>query len=109
MQTGFRKRGQSGIEVSDWFPHLGGVIDELCVIRSMWTTDNNHVAQLQFHTGKHRLDGSQPSLVRWVHYGLGTLNENLPQFVVMGRQPADSTGGPEAHGGDYLGPSIAAS
>ena len=103
-QIGFKKYGQNGTEVSDWFPHIGGVIDEIALIRSMWTTDNNHVAQLQFHTGKHRLDGSEPALGSWVHYGLGSLNENLPSYVVMGRQPSDLTGGPESHGGSYLGP-----
>lgn len=103
-QTGHRKRGRSGIEVSDWFPRIGSIVDEICVIRSMWTTDNNHVAQLQFHTGKHRLDGSQPSIGSWVHYGLGSLNDNLPQFVVMGRPPSDLTGGAQSHGADYLGP-----
>ncbi|MBL8223203.1 MAG: DUF1501 domain-containing protein, partial [Bryobacterales bacterium] len=45
MQTGYRKRGQSGIEVSDWFPHTGECIDDIAVVRSLWTTDNNHGAQ----------------------------------------------------------------
>ncbi len=51
MQVGFRRRGQSGIEMSDWWPNLAGCADDLAVVRSMWTTDNNHGAQLQFHTG----------------------------------------------------------
>ena len=46
--------------------------------------DIDHGAQLQFHTGRNRLDGFFPTIGSWVHYGLGTLNENLPQFVVMG-------------------------
>ena len=50
----------------------------------MWTTDNDHGAQLQFHTGRHALEGAFPTIGSWVHYGLGTLNENLPQFVVLG-------------------------
>ena len=41
------------------------VIDDIALVRSMWTTDNNHVAQLQFHTGKHRLDGSEPAIGAW--------------------------------------------
>ena len=45
--------GRAGIEVSDWWPHLGGCIDDIAVVRSMWTTDNDHGAQLQFHTGRH--------------------------------------------------------
>ena len=103
-QIGFQQYGQNGTYVSDWFPHIGRMIDDIALIRSMWTTDNNHVAQLQFHTGKHRLDGSEPSIGSWVNYGLGSLNNNLPSFVVMGRQPSDLTGGPESHGGNYLGP-----
>ena len=84
LQVGYRKRGESGIEVSDWWPHVGGCVDDLAVIRSMWTNDIDHGAQLQFHTGRNRLDGFFPTIGSWVHYGLGTLNENLPQFVVMG-------------------------
>lgn len=104
MQVGYRPRGQSGIEVSDWWPHLGGCVDDLAIVRSMWTTDNNHGAQLQFHTGRHSLDGFFPTIGAWVHYGLGSLNENLPQFVVLGRPVADCCGGVEAHGSSYLGP-----
>ena len=59
MQVGFQKRGKSGLEVSDWFPHVGGCIDDIAVVRSMWTTDNNHGAQLQFHTGRHVLDARE--------------------------------------------------
>jgi hypothetical protein len=93
MQIGYSKRGQSGIEVSDWWPHVGSCIDDIAVVRSMWTTDNNHGAQLQFHTGRHVLDGQFPTIGSWVHYGLGSLNENLPQFVVMGKPIAAA--GPE--------------
>jgi len=104
LQVGFRKRGENGIEVSDWFPHIGGCIDDLAIVRSMWTTDNDHAAQLQFHTGRHIFDGFYPSIGSWVHYGLGSLNENLPQFVVMGPPPGDCCGGVGAHDGSYLGP-----
>ncbi len=104
LQTGFQKRGKSGIEVSDWFPHIGNCIDDIAVVRSVWTTDNNHGAQMQFHTGRHVLEGQFPTIGAWVHYGLGSLNENLPQFVVLG-EPIDSCcGGPGAHGASYLGP-----
>ncbi len=104
MQVGFRPYGESGIEISDWWPHVGNCVDDIAVVRSMWTTDNDHGAQLQFHTGRHILDGFYPSIGSWVHYGLGTLNENLPQFVVMGPPPGDCCGGPGAHNGSYLGP-----
>jgi hypothetical protein len=104
LQVGFRKRGQSGIEISDWWPHLGKCADDLAVIRSMWTTDSNHGAQLQFHQGRHRLDGYHPTIGAWTHWGLGALNENLPQFVVLGTPVADCCGGMNAHGASYLGP-----
>ena len=104
MQVGFQKHGQSGLEISDWWPHLAHCVDDLAIVRSMWTTDNNHGAQLQFHTGRHALEGFFPTIGSWVHYGLGAINENLPQFVVMGTPLADCCGGSEAHGSDYLGP-----
>ncbi len=104
MQTGYRKRGESGIEISDWWPHVGGCVDDLAIVRSMWTEDSNHGAQLQFHTGRHRVDGFFPTIGSWVNYGLGSLNENLPQFVVMGDPLADCCGGMEAHRANYLGP-----
>ncbi len=84
MQVGWKKRGSSGIEMTDWWPHLSKCVDDLCFVRDMWTTDNDHAAENQFHTGRHKLDESQPSVGAWAHYGLGTLNENLPKFVVLG-------------------------
>lgn len=99
LQVGFKKYGQSGIEVSDWLPHIGGCVDDLAVIRSTWTTDDNHGAQTQFHSGRHMLDGEFPTLGAWVHYGLGTLNENLPQFVSVGRREYWNL-----KDGHYLGP-----
>ncbi len=107
LQIGFRKRGQSGIEVSDWWPHLGECVDDLSVIRSMWTTDNDHGAILQFHTGRHIFDGYLPTVGSWVHYGLGSLNENLPQFIALGEPPGDCCGGMGTHGAGYLGPANA--
>jgi len=104
LQVGYRKRGESGIAISDWWPHLGECVDEMAIVRSMWTTDNNHGAQLQFHTGRHRLDGFFPTVGSWIHYGLGSLNDNLPQFVVLGTPIADCCGGQGAHGAHYLGP-----
>jgi hypothetical protein len=70
----------------------------------MWTTDNDHAAQLQFHTGRHIFDGLFPSIGSWVHYGLGSLNDNLPQYVVLGSGPGECCGGNGAHGASYLGP-----
>ncbi len=104
MQVGFKKRGKSGIAVSDWWPHVGDCIDDLAVVRSLWTTDNNHGAQLQYHTGRHSLEGAHPTIGSWAHYGLGSLNDNLPQFVVLGTPLADCCAGVNGHGADYLGP-----
>ncbi len=84
MQVGWKKHGESGIEMTDWWPHLARQVDELCFVRNMWTTDNDHAAENQIHTGRHRLDEQQPSLGAWAHFGLGTLNENLPKFAVLG-------------------------
>lgn len=104
MQVGYQKHGESGLEISDWWPHLSRCADDLCLIRSMWTEDSNHGAQLQFHTGRHRVDGFFPTIGSWANYGLGSLNENLPTFVVMGTPLADCCGGMEAHRANYLGP-----
>src|SRR5215470_7483819 len=99
LQVGFKKYGKSGIEVSDWLPHTGECIDDIAVIRSVYTTDDNHGAQTQFHTGRHMLDGEFPNLGAWVHYGLGSLNDNLPQYISIGNREYWN-----AKDGHYLGP-----
>ena len=78
----FAKHGESGMEISEKFPHLAKLSDELCVIRSMHAESNNHAPALfQMQTGD-RLSG-RPSIGSWVNYGLGSENENLPGFVVL--------------------------
>jgi hypothetical protein len=99
LQVGHRKHGENGIEISDWFPHLARNVDKLAIVRSMWTTDSNHGAQTQFHSGRHNNDGDFPTLGGWVTYGLGTLNENLPQFVNIGNREYWNK-----RDGHYLGP-----
>ncbi len=99
LQVGYRKHGESGIEVSDWFPHIAEQVDKLAVVRSMWTTDSNHGAQTQFHSGRHNNDGAFPTLGAWVHYGLGSLNDNLPQFISIGTRETWNR-----RDGHYLGP-----
>ena len=99
LQIGFHKYGESGIELSDWVPHMGSCIDDISVVRSMWTTDDNHGAQTQFHSGRHMLDGEFPTLGAWVDYGLGSINDNLPQFISMGNREYWN-----AKDGHYLGP-----
>jgi hypothetical protein len=104
MQVDFRKRGQSGIEVTDWWPEVGACVDDISVVRSMWTSFNDHGAILEAHTGRHIFDGLFPTVGAWVHYGLSSMNEDLPAFVALGAPPLDSTGGVQAYGADYLGP-----
>ena len=84
LQTGYKTYGQSGLVVSDWFQHIGRMRDDLAVVRSLWTMDNDHGAQLTWHTGRHVREGGLPTIGSWVCYGLGSLNANLPEYVVLG-------------------------
>ncbi|MCC7338802.1 MAG: DUF1501 domain-containing protein [Pirellulaceae bacterium] len=78
----FRKYGQSGLDVSELFPHVAQHADELCVIRSMYADVPNHEPSLLLmNTGEARL--VRPSMGSWLTYGLGTDNQNLPAFVAM--------------------------
>ncbi len=78
----FSQRGQSGLWVSDLFPHIAGVADKICVVRSMVGELPLHGQQnLLLHTG--RILGQAPSLGAWISYGLGTENRNLPGYVVL--------------------------
>ena len=78
----FRKYGQSGIEVSDLFPHIGRCVDDICFINSMQTAGASHFPeQMRLHTGSDRLQ--RPTLGSWVLYGLGTENQNLPGFITI--------------------------
>jgi hypothetical protein len=104
LNTGYRKYGQCGLEVGDWWTHVGQCADDLAVVRSLWTTDNDHGAQLQFHTGRHVREGAHPTIGSWIAYGLGTLNQNLPEYVVLGEPTGDCCGGSWTHGAAYLGP-----
>ncbi|MBP88866.1 MAG: sulfatase [Planctomycetaceae bacterium] len=105
LQIGYRKRGELGIEVTDWWPHLSTCVDDISFVRNMWTTDNDHAAENQIHTGRHKLDETQPSIGAWVTYGLGSQNENLPQFVVLGGPTRADT--KESIDSYYLGPKYA--
>ena len=78
----FRPGGKCGTLVSDLFPHLRELMDDICLIKSMNSDDNEHYqATLGIHTGSFFF--SRPSIGSWVSYGLGTLNRNLPSFVVL--------------------------
>jgi len=81
-QWTFRPGGKCGTMVSDVFPHLREQMDDVALINSMKSDDNEHFqATLAIHTGSFFF--SRPSLGSWVSYGLGTLNQNLPSFVVI--------------------------
>ena len=100
----FARRGASGIPVSDWFPHVGGVIDEIAVVRSMWCHEVNHFpAVIETCTGHRGRQFDHPSFGAWISHALGSANRNLPTFVNLGRpsSPVQLTGG-------YLGAGVSA-
>ncbi len=78
----FRPRGKSGVEVTDLFPHMAGMVDDMCIVRSLHGDHNDHFqAAMGIHTGS--VTVKRPSIGSWVSYGLGTENRNLPSFVVL--------------------------
>jgi hypothetical protein len=77
------------------------------VVRSLWTIDNDHGAQLTWHTGRHVREGGLPTIGSWVSYGLGSGRQNLPEYVVLGVPTGDCCGGVWTHGAGYLGPEYA--
>ena len=96
----FRQRGQSGLWVSELFPHIAQVADKLCVVRSMVGELPLHGQQnLLLHTG--RILGQAPSFGAWVSYGLGTENANLPGYVVLNNDWVPN-GGLENFGSSFL-------
>jgi Protein of unknown function (DUF1501) len=103
LQAGYKAYGESGLVVGDWFRHVGECADDLAVVRSLWTIHNDHGAQLTWQTGRHPRELDHPTLGSWVCYGLGTLNQNLPEYVVLGVPTGDCCGGAFTHGAAYLG------
>ena len=107
---GFRPCGESGLMISELFPHLGTMADELCVIRSLHTDIVEHFqAVLAMHTGSATVP--MPSLGAWLSYGLGTFNPDLPAYVVLcerlpyaGSQVWDSSFLPPLHQGVRIVP-----
>src|SRR5262245_27082352 len=78
----FKPGGKCGTMVSDLFPHIRQCMDDICLVRSMSTDNNEHFqASLAIHTGSFFL--ARPSIGSWISYGLGTFNQNLPSFVVI--------------------------
>ena len=80
--TKFKKWGESGIEISELFPHIGSIADEICVVRSMVTEQINHDPAHAFMNSGSILKG-RPSMGSWLLYGLGAESQNLPGYVVM--------------------------
>ncbi|MBX5495846.1 MAG: DUF1501 domain-containing protein, partial [Bryobacteraceae bacterium] len=104
----FKRCGESGIEISEIFPQIGSMIDDICVIRSMYTDRPNHEPSLFLLNCGEKLPG-RPSMGSWLTYGLGTENQNLPGFVVLcpglpvlGHQLWTSAFLPAVHQGTYI-------
>ncbi|WP_247233685.1 DUF1501 domain-containing protein [Telluribacter sp. SYSU D00476] len=90
----FSRRGSNGTYVSDLLPYTGNVVDDLCLVKSMYTEQINHEPAMVFMQTGNQLSG-RPCIGSWLSYGLGSLNENLPSFIVMlskggGDQPISS-------------------
>jgi len=78
----FGQHGANGTWVSELLPHTARVVDELCIVRSLYTEAINHDPAITFLQTGSQISG-RPSMGAWVHYGLGSANENLPAFVVL--------------------------
>lgn len=103
-QSNFQRHGESGAYVSDYLPPFAKVADEVTFLKAMHTNEFNHApAQLFMQTGSPRL--GRPSLGAWSIYGLGSVNENLPGFVVLNSGGAGISAGKSAWGSGFL-PSI---
>ncbi len=85
--TEFKKYGRSGIEYSDIMAETGAMADDICVIRSMHTEAINHDPGITFFCSGSQIAG-RPSMGAWASYGLGSMNENLPAFIVLVSQDA---------------------
>ncbi|GIW79104.1 MAG: sulfatase [Gemmatales bacterium] len=95
----FRQYGESGLWISDLFPHVGRHADDLCLLRGMHTNGQSHgQAVMKLHTGSESL--VRPSLGSWVVYGLGSENNNLPGFVTI--CPPTAHGGVRNYGSAFL-------
>jgi hypothetical protein len=95
----FARHGRSGIEVSELFPQIARCVDDLAIIRSMHTSHSNHYnATLGIHTGSFAV--ARPSIGAWVSYGLGSVNRNLPSFIVIA--PETPYAGTQVWASDFL-------
>ncbi|MFD0893513.1 DUF1501 domain-containing protein [Luteolibacter ambystomatis] len=78
----FKPMGKNGTMVSELLPHTGAMIDDICLVKSMFTEAINHDPAMTFFQTGSQIAG-RPSMGSWIHYGLGSMNENLPAFVVL--------------------------
>ncbi len=100
-QRDFRRHGQSGIWVSEVFPHMAGIVDDLSLIYTLKTENFNHApAKLFFSTGSTRY--GRPSMGSWITYGLGSESQNLPAFVVLRSGKQNLMGGANIWGSGFL-------
>jgi uncharacterized protein DUF1501 len=98
---GFKQVGQNGTWVTELMPHFAEIADQVCMIHSMHTDQFNHApAELLLHTGSQVFGGA--SIGSWVLHGLGSMNPDLPAFVVMLSGSSDPTGGKSLWGSGYL-------
>ena len=81
-QFGFSQHGANGTWVSDLLPQTARIVDDLCIVRSMYTEAINHDPAITFFQTGSQIAG-RPSMGAWIHYGLGSENEDLPAFVVL--------------------------
>ncbi len=80
--SSFKKFGKNGTYLSELIPHTASIVDDLCIVKSMFTEQINHEPALLFTQTVNQLSG-RPSIGSWLSYGLGSMNENLPSYVVM--------------------------
>ena len=97
----FKQYGQSGMWVSDLFPHLSQCVDDMCFVRSFQTDSVVH-APAMYHVHSGRILMGFPSLGAWVTYGLGSESENLPAYVVMPQPEGTPEGGTPCWGPGFL-------
>ncbi len=97
----FKKHGESGIDVSDWLPHIAECVDDICLLRGCYGDSVTHPESVYLMNTGSILMG-RPSLGSWVSYGLGTENRDMPAFVVMPDPGGWVKGGAPAWGNGYL-------
>ena len=95
----FQQHGQSGAAVSELLPNIASIVDDLCIVRSMYGSNSRHGgALLELHTGSDTF--TRPAMGSWINYGLGTENQNLPGFITI--NPPGSHGGSNAWSSAFL-------